>query len=246
MKGVLPKVWEGFLDLLYPEGIYCYLCGEKIRTHHTYGICEGCWGEFVFIGDKSCSVCGKYLHSGDLCSDCRSFRHSFDRAYSLCVYDGKVKDWIYSFKYAGRSYLARPFGRMMADGIREAGLDRKTDCIVPVPLYRKKFRQRGYNQSGLLAETIKRELDIKASSYILQRKSNTPPLSGLSRLQRLETMEGAFEVKGVRRLAVKNVLLIDDIYTTGSTVNQCARALKNGGASRVYVFTLASGKDRQG
>ncbi|MFA6670688.1 MAG: ComF family protein [Bacillota bacterium] len=240
---ILSEVWEGFLDLLYPEGIYCYLCGRKIHDTHTYGICPGCLGDFVLIGDKSCRMCGKHLDSGDICSDCRGFRHSFDRAYSLCVYDGRVKEWIYSFKYADRSYLARPFGRMMADRIRETGLDRETDCIVPVPLYRKKLRQRGYNQSGLLAEVIKRELDIRNAPYALQRKKNTPPLSGLSRLQRLETMEGAFELKRLRRLAVKNVLLIDDIYTTGSTVNQCARVLKAGGVARVYVFTLASGRD---
>jgi ComF family protein len=158
------------------------------------------------------------------------------------VYDGKVKEWIYSFKYAGRSYLARPFGRMMAERIKEIGMDRWVDCVVPVPLHRKKQRQRGYNQSRLLADVISRELGMGKARDLLKRIRETPPLSGLTRLQRMETMEGAFYMNG-KEAAVKNVLLIDDIYTTGSTVNQCARALKEGGLVRVYVFTLASGKD---
>ncbi len=242
VKQILPVLWEGLMDLLYPEGINCYLCGDKIRGQHTYGVCPVCRKEFIFVGEKSCSMCGKQLDRAGLCSDCRSFRHYFDRAYSLCVYDGKVKEWIYSFKYAGRSYLARPFGRMMAERIKEIGMDRWVDCVVPVPLHRKKQRQRGYNQSRLLADVISRELGMGKARDLLKRIRETPPLSGLTRLQRMETMEGAFYMNG-KEAAVKNVLLIDDIYTTGSTVNQCARALKEGGLVRVYVFTLASGKD---
>ncbi len=242
VKQILPVLWEGLMDLLYPEGISCYLCGDKIRGQHSYGVCPVCRKDFIFVGEKSCSMCGKQLDRAGLCSDCRSFRHYFDRAYSLCVYDGKVKEWIYSFKYAGRSYLARPFGRMMAERIKEIGMDRWVDCVVPVPLHRKKQRQRGYNQSRLLADVISRELGMGKARDLLKRIRETPPLSGLTRLQRMETMEGAFYMNG-KEAAVKNVLLIDDIYTTGSTVNQCARALKEGGLVRVYVFTLASGKD---
>lgn len=242
MKNVSPGVWDSFLDLLYPEGINCYLCGDKIHGPHIYGICRACLDNFIFIDEKSCNLCGKYLHSGDLCSDCHNFWHPFERAYSLCVYDGKVKEWVYSFKYAGRSYLARPFGRMMAGRIREIGLLDRIDCIIPVPLYSKKLRQRGYNQSGLLAHVIKRELNLKSGPYMLKREKDTPPLSGLSRQQRLRTMEGAFKVIRKGNITdIKNVLLIDDIYTTGSTVNQCTRALKAAGAAKVYVFTLASG-----
>ena len=108
VKQILPVLWEGLMDLLYPEGINCYLCGDKIRGQHTYGVCPVCRKDFIFVGEKSCSMCGKRLERACLCSDCRSFRHYFDRAHSLCVYDGRVKEWIYSFKYAGRSYLARP------------------------------------------------------------------------------------------------------------------------------------------
>ena len=121
-------------------------------------------------------------------------------------------------------------------------MDRGVDCVVPVPLHRKKQRQRGYNQSRLLADVISRELGMGKARDLLKRIRETPPFSGLTRLQRMETMEGAFCING-RETAVKNVLLIDDIYTTGSTVNQCARVLKEGGVARVYVFTLASGKD---
>ncbi len=245
MKGLLPKMREGFADLLYPEGVACYLCGKKLRASHNYGICKACWDNFVFIGKNNCKKCGKYLPAPGLCKDCQNFVHSFYRAHSLCVYDDKVREWVYSFKYAGRAYLARPFGRMMAKRIKELGLSEGIDGILPVPVHRKKLKQRGYNQSELLARVIKNELNLKKVPYALQRKRDTPPLSGLTRLQRLKTLEGAFEmVKRVYRPDIKNVLLIDDIYTTGSTVNQCADILKKGaGAAKVYVFTLASGRD---
>jgi ComF family protein len=243
MKVLLKDIWEGFLDLLYPEGINCYLCGGKIRGQHRYGVCQSCSQSITFIGSRSCKNCGKYLAGGGLCSDCRSFSHFFDRAYSLCVYDDRAKESIYFFKYTGRSCLARPFGRMMADRIREIGLDRVVDIIVPVPLHPGKQRLRGYNQSRLLAKTIARELKGKAVMDILVRQKNTPPLSGLTRIQRAKALEGAFELKNKQELALKNILLIDDIYTTGTTVNQCSKALKEKGADKVYVFTLSSGRD---
>ncbi len=241
MNGSLMQVWEGFLDLLYPEGVNCCLCGDRIRRRHTYGICPDCYDSFIFIRENSCEMCGKLLDSGRLCSDCRSYVHYFDRAYSMCAYHGKVKEWIYSYKYAGRSYLAGPFGRMMADRIKEVRLDKSVDCIVPVPLHRKKLRQRGYNQSRLLADVISGRLKGEKARDVLIRERNTPPLSGLTRFQRMETMRGAFKLKNNGVVDVKNVLLIDDIYTTGTTVNQCAKVLKDNGANCVYAFTLASG-----
>ena len=122
-------------------------------------------------------------------------------------------------------------------------MDRLVDCIVPVPLYRKKQRQRGYNQSHLLADVIGSELGMGKARDVLKRERETPPLSGQTRLQRMETMEGVFGTVNKNAANVKNVLLIDDIYTTGSTANQCTRVLKENGAARVYVFTLASGED---
>lgn len=243
MHRVILDLWEGFLDLLYPEGIKCYMCGSKIVGVHRYGVCSGCIKEFVFIGNKSCICCGKLLETGDLCNDCRSFLHFFDRAFSLCLYDGAVKEWIYSFKYGNKPYLARPFARMMADRIKELGLDECIDTVIPVPLHRKKLRQRGYNQSRLLGHVVAREIDKRLAEVIVRGK-NTPPLSGLTRLERIQCLEGAFEIKPDKmHKGIKNVMLIDDIYTTGTTVNECARLLKDAGCERVFVFTVASGKN---
>lgn len=243
MFNLLKGSWEDFLDLLYPEGITCYLCGERIRGNDRYGVCYNCINDFVFIKDKYCSCCGKLLETGDVCSDCRSFFHYFNRAFSLCVYDGSIKEWIYAFKYGNRAVLARPFGKMMADRIRQLGIKDLFDCIIPVPLHRKKLRQRGYNQACLLGKVLAGELNIKLLTDILIRVKDTPPLSGLTRHQRIECLENAFHLDNSFSKGIKNVLLIDDIYTTGVTVSQCAKILKDNGAERVYVFTLASGKN---
>jgi len=202
-----------------------------------------CTASFEFIKDKYCSRCGKLLETGDVCSDCRSFFHHFERAFSLCVYDGRVKEWIYTFKYGNRPVFARPLGKMMADRIRRLGITDLFDCIVPVPLYRGKLRQRGYNQAGLLGKVLAKELNKKLLTDILIRSKDTLPLSGLTRHRRIECMRGAFYFNGGFSGRVKNILLVDDIYTTGTTVSECAKVLKDNGAERVYVFTLASGKN---
>lgn len=243
MKAFVKDVLKEFLDLLYPDGINCFLCGGKLRGDHKYGICQSCIQNITFIGDRGCKGCGKHLEGGGLCSDCQRFVHSFDRAYSLCVYQGIIKDSIFLFKYGGRSYLARPFGSMMAERIKWIGLDTGFELIVPVPLHPAKLRKRGYNQSLLLAKAIAAELKDKAVLDILKRERDTPALSGLKRHERTKALEGAFNLKNRGALALKNILLIDDIYTTGTTADECARVLKDEGAGRVYVFTLSSGKD---
>jgi len=243
LKALAKEAWESFLDLLYPEGINCLLCGGKIRGIHIYGICQGCSGSITFIGEQSCKRCGKYLKGGGLCGDCRDFYHRFDRAYSLCVYDDRIKKGIYSFKYGGRSYLARPFGRMMADRIKKLGLDWKIEAVVPVPLHPEKQRIRGYNQSLLLAKNLAKALEGKPVLDILARERNTPALSGLTRTQRAKVLADAFKLKNKRELTLRNILLVDDIYTTGTTTDMCAGVLKREGAEKVYVFTLSSGRD---
>ncbi|MBA1334015.1 MAG: ComF family protein [Firmicutes bacterium] len=241
MNSIMVNFWEDFLDLLYPDGINCYFCGEKIAGADRFGVCSDCMGKIAFIGDKSCMRCGKLLETGELCSGCRSFPYSFDRAISLCLYDGKVKEWIYAFKYGNKPYMARPFARMMAARLKELEDHSTIRAVVPIPLHVKKQRQRGYNQAHLLGRILARELKIKQVDALV-RKTNTPPLSGLTRLQRMECLEGAFEIKDANLIrGIKNVLLVDDIYTTGTTTNQCARVLKNAGCDKVYVLTLASG-----
>lgn len=241
MNSIMVNFWDGFLDLLYPEGINCYFCGEKIAGADYFGVCRGCVNKITFIGDKSCMRCGKLLETGELCGDCRSFSYSFDRALSLCLYEGKVKEWIYAFKYGNKPYLARPFARMMAARLKELEDHSAIRAVVPVPLHAQKQRQRGYNQARLLGKLVAREFNIKLED-ILVRKRNTPPLSGLTRLQRMECLEGAFEIKDANLIKdVKNVLLVDDIYTTGTTTNQCAKVLKNAGCANVYILTIASG-----
>ncbi len=242
MYSFIRDIREDLLGLLYPEGVKCCLCGDEIWEGHRHGICNSCISGIEFIRDRYCSRCGKLLEKGDICRDCRSFFHYFDRAYSLCVYEGKVKEWIYAFKYGNRPVIARSFGKMMADRVKQLGIRDVFDCIVPVPLHRKKLRQRGYNQAALLGRVLAVELNKKFLSSTLLRVEDTPPLSGLTRHRRTEVLEKAFEINNCFPEGIKNVLLIDDIYTTGATVSQCAKILKKYGAKRVYVFTFASGR----
>lgn len=148
----------------------------------------------------------------------------------MLVFDDTLREIIHHLKYADRVSLAGPCGELM-----KASLDREPftgDLIIPVPLHPQRERERGFNQAELLARRLGREVDRK----VLRRKKNTRSQTGLSRAQRNENLRGAFEV---RRPVRDTVIVVDDVYTTGSTVNEVAKVLKHAGASRVEVLTLA-------
>ena len=143
------------------------------------------------------------------------------------------------FKYGRKVSLGKPLGRLMARGCQEFLLESGADLIVPVPLHPKRLRWRGFNQSVLLARQISRACDMPMDPFVLVRHRETPPQTQLTEEERRKNMRGAFSLNPDRPIEDKKILLIDDIYTSGATVNECSRTLRRGGAADVYVLTLA-------
>jgi competence protein ComFC len=238
---MLRTLWEGFLDLLYPNATGCIYCGqEKLPGEHE--LCAGCLGSIELIQEPSCQKCGKPVRVGNTyCRDCLTYMRSFSKALPVGVYRGWFKDAIYAYKFGGRRELAKAFARLMAGRIRMSG--KLADCIVPVPLHPERMRQRGFNQAELLGKYLSDFLEIPMRPYVLTRVIDTVPSRTLKREEREINLKEAFAVTNPQLVRNKRILLVDDIYTTGITAESCAKTLLTSGAAEVTVCVLATGID---
>ena len=176
------------------------------------------------------------------CRLCRSGLTQFDALYCVGVYEGRLRELIHLFKYTPMERLSRPLGAFLRTGLPpEAAFD----LIVPMPLHRKKQRQRGFNQAALLAQELARVSSLPMVLAVI-RSRDTAPQSGLTGQQRRKNVRDAFEVKETARITGKRILLVDDVVTTGASANSCALALKQAGASFVAVLALARADRRIG
>ncbi len=233
---------EGFLNLVFPARTACYGCGRPLGEPGF--LCRGCYREMRRPFSRVCSRCGKPFLQAGLCGECREEPRYFELSRSLGLYRGVLKKCLYRLKYGGQEFLGKPLGEMMGGLVLEGVLgERRIDVVVPVPLHRQRRRQRGFNQAEVLARAVANRVEAYLSTHWLVREKTTPPLSQASRGERRVLLAGAFRLaEGVHREVLgKRVLLVDDIFTTGATLNECARVLLGGGAAQVFGLTAAIG-----
>ena len=240
------------LDLIYPPGLYCICCGKIIDTTRTYRLCNDCMEGMKWIDGRTCRRCGRQLsvlNPGEICFNCREHPHSFDTGYTCTEYGTHERAIVFSLKYDGRTDIAPAIGEIMADRIMaEFSIDelkKKYDLVLPVPVHRSKRLRRGYNQADLIAEEFCRRTGLHLDDDILVRTRETHIMRSLGPDARRENIRGAFAVRKRRLSDIegRNILLTDDIYTTGATVDELARVLKDNGAARTDFLAFAAGAD---
>lgn len=234
---------ESFLDLIFPFGIYCNVCNKPIYNE-PYAICEDCRSRMPWIQEKACIKCGKSLPSWyfpDKCSDCTQNTHEYTKGFSCVEYDDTVRQMVIDFKYHGKAYYAKSIAEIMYDKFQSMNLN--IDYIIPVPLHSDREKERGFNQSFLLAKHLSNWTNIQVKKDILYRCRHTESQNKLPLKKRKKNLSGAFKVLENGYLLRKNILLIDDVYTTGNTVDACAKELIGQGAKNVYILTFAIGKN---
>jgi len=230
------------LEVFYPENLDCAICNNKIKDKAINGVCAFCMDFLPLINSNFCKRCGKPKDdTGESCAECDGVQYYFERAVSVFEYSTAVQRLIYRFKYRSETHLSRVLGNFMAQRLSEQK-DWKYDAIVPVPLHKKRQSERGFNQALLLTSNISQTLDIPLIENILHRTKQTLVQAGLGRHERFSNLKNAFSVGDNSKIKGKSIVLVDDIYTTGSTVNECSRALIDAGAIKVYVLTLATGR----
>jgi len=246
-KGGAGAFWKYLLGFVFPEGIYCICCGKPIDPRTRYSLCYTCVRTLSWVDGGFCQKCGKPLlpeSSETLCQDCLSEKRTFDGGYTCVRYGHLERSLIHSLKYGGKSYLARPLAWLMTERLAASGVEE--DLVAAVPMNRKKECRRGYNQAGLLAGEIARRRGKPFCSQLLKRTKDTEAMSSLGPLERWENVRGVFSVEPdkAQLISGKTVVLVDDVYTTGSTASACSEVLLAAGAARVFVLTFAAGMDR--
>ncbi|HKN86278.1 MAG TPA: ComF family protein [Nitrospiraceae bacterium] len=238
----LVSVARRFFHVILPA--QCACCSAALSDDPVPFFCRSCWGGIEPLRGPSCPRCGRPFassyalqHSPDhVCGACRSDPPAYTRAWSLYPYASPLQEAVHLFKYNKKVSLADALGALM----NRATIDPvHIDVIIPVPLHPTRLRNREYNQSLLLADGVSRARHIPLSYDNLIRIRETAPQTDLSRAVRLKNLRRAFVVRRPQDMSGKHVLIIDDVFTTGTTVNECAKTLRKAGASEVYVCTLA-------
>lgn len=230
-----------------PEGDLKRLFRRLMAPH----LCPECLEQFIVVESPLCPVCGFMFKSrkgeDHVCETCIRSERAFGIARAAGAYDKSLMRLVHAFKYDEKTRLARPLSVLLWGAFLKYWQNRSIDLIVPIPLNKKRFRQRGFNQSFLLVKDWAAMAPpdgipgqaLRVESGVLDRVRETPPQTGLGRRDRLSNVKNAFSLPVPAAVEDRRILVIDDVYTTGATANECARILIKGGARRVDILTLA-------
>jgi glyceraldehyde 3-phosphate dehydrogenase len=238
---VVAAAWmTAALDLVFPA--LCPVCGVALGAGRRDPLCGACWHSIERIAHPGCLRCGaapfdpEAEATSGTCGSCREVAPAFDYARSAAQYRGPLREALHAFKFRGKRALSRVLGDLVVE-VWGASLSEDVAALVPVPLSRDRARERGYNQAELLAARVGARLDIPVQVRWLRRVRATMPQSDLTAAERRVNVRGAFA--GAPAVAGRHVIVIDDVFTTGATVEECARVLRAAGAVRVGVLTVA-------
>lgn len=234
------KIKRSFLELLYPKPTRCCVCGRDAKG----AVCSSCLSYLEYLEGRVCLICGKGMdddYDESICPDCRLGDKHFEMAFSCFQYKDMGKTIIHKLKYEGFKEISHTLASLMHQKLKDEGI--VADAIVPVPVHSKKEEARGFNQALLIAEVIADMSGIPLWNCITRVKETAEQFK-LNKTNRILNVHNAFCINMLyNNVKYRRILLIDDVYTTGSTVNECSRILKQHGVQSVFVITAATGSN---
>jgi ComF family protein len=237
-QAVVRFLWHHLDIFLAPD--ICPMCRQQLVFQN--GVCRHCEMALPLLPDERCPLCGGGQgESGllDICRQCaQTGGHSWYRGVSVFPFQGLAREAVHRFKYQKQTFLAPFFATRMAQAWRKHGSPARPRQIVPVPLHWSRLWQRGFNQSAMLAEFIGKDLQLPVC-HALRRKRRTSQQAGLSRQERDKNMKNAFQIRNQKAILEQSILLIDDVFTTGNTLQEASNTLLKNGAAEVNVLTIA-------
>ena len=228
------NILHTFTGLFFPK--LCLNCNEPLLEKEKF-ICSNCSRSLIFL-EEICPICGAPKTEGK-CRVCETNEFLFDKARSAFMFNKAVQNMIHEFKYNEITRIAKFFGRLSQEYIKKFQPFDHIDYIVPVPLHKVKKRDRGFNQSEYITREISKNMNWKHLPNLIKRKRFTETQTKLNKDQRRKNVSLAFKINPKYNIKGKNILLVDDVFTTGSTANSIATALKKKQVNKVYVFTIA-------
>lgn len=232
------KIKQLIIETLYPRHLKCIACKSELAEKNVYDMCPECYQKLDFITHNFCVRCGQKLPKdlSGACLNCKATNYHFELARSAVSFSGDMIKIIHRFKYARYKFLAEPLSYLLYDLLLVQ--DWKIDMIAYVPLFLNRERTRGYNQSRELSLYLSKHTSLPIFDDIVRLK-DTPTQTKLSRRERQENVKDCFKVNNKSAVKGLNILLIDDVFTTGSTSNEVSKELKKAGANKIYVLTVA-------
>ena len=224
------------IEFFFPN-ITCHICNEDLCKKTKTHICDSCKHKLVFVKNP-CKKCGKTVGIDDSCRSCNSRKYYFDRAVSVVEYDDIGKNCIYKLKMHSQRYVADFMGYYMYCAFINAKL--KADCILSVPMTKKKIKERGYNQASDLLESCNRYLKLEDLSDCLVQKVESVEQKDLDARDRFAVAKEKYKLVKYGKFKDRSVIIVDDVLTTGATTSAIAQILKYAGAKNVYVLTFAT------
>ena len=233
------------LGLLFPA--HCVICRKPLDWLHSGPVCSICWMKVRSIQEPICFRCGYPIVAeigdapakGIYCASCRLHSPVFTQARSVYYYEGVLRQLVHCFKYQGKVQVGRMLAHSLVEYCRPESPFSSAECVIPVPLGIKKLRHREFNQSFILAKAIGKYLGVSIYPFALKRIKEPGSQMELSRQERMQNVQGAFKVRKKKEIYKKEVLLVDDVFTTGATISECSRVLLQNGVKKVWVLTLA-------
>ncbi len=226
---------------LFPS--FCQICSRLLEKEGERVVCQSCLDKINPVRLPFCMSCGRFFDGAGslhLCLNCLRERPHFSRHRSCGYYRGELKDLILLYKYQGIMILGRELAKFAAAASgEEVDLWWEVEALIPVPLHRRRQRERGFNQAQVIARDLARHKKLELVDKSLVKVRNTPAQTSLEARERIQNVRGAFQVKNEEKIRNKVLLLVDDVFTTGSTINECSRVLKKAGAKEVRALTIA-------
>ena len=237
---ILQQTLETAITFLYPA--QCQVCEKQIGLESVPYMCETCWHDMPLIEPPCCEMCG-IPNTEDVCDECVSKPPPYGKLRTIAFYEAALQQAMHLFKFEKRTALAKPLTQLTIEHFPDDCNIAEYDFILPIPIHKKRLRERGFNQATLLANGIAKTTGVQVVTDVLVRHRNTSPQSSLDRAARQTNIVGAFELQKKKVAQNKRILVLDDVYTTGATVREAVKVLWNADPVEIDVLTLARALD---
>ncbi len=233
---ILQQTLETAITFLYPA--QCRVCEKQLGLESVPYMCETCWHDIPLIEPPWCEMCG-IPNTEDVCNECATTPPPYGKLRTIAFYESALQQAVHLFKFEKRTSLAKPLAQLTIEHFPDDCDIAEYDFILPIPIHKKRLRERGFNQATLIANEIAKTTGIQVVTDALVRYRNTSPQSSLDREARQTNIVGAFELQKKEVVRNKRILVLDDVYTTGATVREAVKVLWDADPAEIDVLTLA-------